>query len=208
MRDETTVFVVDDDPAIRDAVRQIVTSVGLGVETYSTAQEFLDKYDSSRPGCLVLDVRMPGRSGLDLQRDLARRNVPLPVIIITGFADVHLAVRALKAGAVDFIEKPFSTQVLLDRIEDALEKDRQAREEQAKRAEFSARRATLTPREREVMDLVVAGKPNKAIAADLRLSLKTIEGHRAHVMEKMRVGSLAELVRMAVTLENTKRGKS
>ena len=207
-QDDATVFVVDDDPAIRDAVRQIVTSVGLGVETYSSAQEFLDKYDSSRPGCLVLDVRMPGRSGLDLQRDLARRDVTLPVIIITGFADVHLAVLALKAGAVDFIEKPFSNQMLLERIEDALEQDHQARKEHAKRAEFSARLSTLTPREREVMDLVVAGKPNKAMAADLRLSLKTIEGHRAHVMEKMRVGSLAELVRMAITLEKTKRGKS
>ena len=195
---------MDDDPAVRDAVRQVVLSVGLSVETYSTSQEFLDKYDPSRPGCLVLDVRMPGRSGLDLQRELSQRGVALPIIIITGYADVYLAVRALKAGAVDFIEKPFSSQVLLERIEEAIEKDRQARKENAKRAEFTARLESLTPRERQVMDLVVDGQPNKAIAAELGLSLKTVEGHRAHVMEKMKVGSLAELVRLSVTAQSGK----
>lgn len=201
---DSTVFVVDDDPAVRDAVRQVVLSVGLAVETYSTSQEFLDKYDPARPGCLVLDVRMPGRSGLDLQRELSQRGIALPVIIITGYADVYLAVRALKAGALDFIEKPFSSQVLLERIEEAIEKDRQARKENATRAEFAVRLDSLTPRERQVMDLVVDGQPNKAIAAELGLSLKTVEGHRAHVMEKMKVSSLAELVRLAVTAQGRK----
>jgi RNA polymerase sigma factor (sigma-70 family) len=201
MAADATVFVVDDDPALRDALSKLVASVGLGVETYSTAQEFLDQYDPAKPGCLILDVRMPGRSGLDLQKELTERESTLPIIILTGFADVHLAVRALKAGAMDFLEKPFSNQVLLDRIEEAVERDRRAREARARQTEFAARLAALTPREREVMVLVVGGKSNKEIAAALGLSLKTVEGHRAHVMEKTQVGSLAELVRLALMVE-------
>lgn len=201
MASEPTVFVVDDDPDLRAVLSNLIASVGLAVETFSSAQEFLDRYDPSRAGCLVLDVRMPGQSGLDLQRELARRDATLPVIIITGFAEVHLAVRALKGGAIDFIEKPFSNQVLLDRIEEAIRRDRQARQEKERRGRFAERLATLTPREREVMERVVAGKPNKVIATELGLSLKTVEGHRAHVMEKMQVDSLAELVRLAVGAE-------
>ncbi|MGH7819539.1 MAG: response regulator transcription factor [Candidatus Binatia bacterium] len=199
MPDSPTVFVVDDDPTVLKALRDLIRSSGLAVQTYASAQEFLAAYDPKQPGCLVLDVRMPGQSGLELQRELSARNLRLPTIIVTGFADVHVAVRAMKAGAVDVIEKPFSSQVLLDRIEEALERDRQERSLRDRRARFEARVATLTRREREVMDRVVAGKPNKEIAAELGLSLKTVEGHRARVMEKMQVDSLADLIRLAIT---------
>lgn len=196
MPPSATVFVVDDDPAMRESLRWLIESVGLQVKTFPTAQEFLTKYESDKPGCLVLDVRMPGLSGLDLQQELSKRAISLPIIMITGYAEVPMAVRALKAGAIDFIEKPFSDQVLLDRIQQAIESDREARRERAGRTEFSMLLSRLTPREREVMELVVAGKPNKVIAAELGLSPKTVEVHRARVMEKMQVDSLAELVRL------------
>ena len=200
MSPEATVFVIDDDPAVRESLQWLIESVGLNVETYSTAQGFLDAFDRDRPGCLVLDVRMPGISGLDLQDQLASQQVRIPVIIITGHADVPMAVRAMKAGVVDFIEKPFSDELLLDRIRAALELDARIRVNQSHRTEVEAYFAQLTPREREVMSMVVAGKSNKQIAAELRLSQKTVEVHRAHVMQKMHAESLAELVQMAVTL--------
>ncbi len=200
MSPEATVFVIDDDPAVRESLQWLIESVGLKVETYSNAQEFLDAFDRDRPGCLVLDVRMPGISGLDLQDQLASQQVRIPVIIITGHADVPMAVRAMKAGVVDFIEKPFSDELLLDRIRAALELDARIRLNQSHRTEVEAYFAQLTPREREVMGSVVAGKSNKQIAAELGLSQKTVEVHRAHVMQKMHADSLAELVQMAVTL--------
>ena len=200
MSPEATVFVIDDDPAVRESLQWLIESVGLNVKTYSTAQGFLDAFDRDRPGCLVLDVRMPGISGLDLQDQLASQQVRIPVIIITGHADVPMAVRAMKAGVVDFIEKPFSDELLLDRIRAALELDARIRVNQSHRTEVEAHFAQLTPREREVMSMVVAGKSNKQIAAELRLSQKTVEVHRAHVMQKMHAESLAELVQMAVTL--------
>ena len=192
------VFVVDDDRAMRESLRWLLESIGLSVRTYATAAEFLDDHDPAQPGCLVLDVRMPGMSGLDLQTELARRGAELPTIVVTGHAEVAMAVRAVKAGAIDFIEKPFSDQLLLDRVRQALEIDRQSREVRMRREEARRRLASLSAREREVLGLVAAGKANKEIAAALGLSPKTVEVHRAHVMAKMAVDSLAELIRVAL----------
>jgi len=195
---EPTVFVVDDDRAMRDSLSWLLDSVGLRVRSYATAAEFLADHDPAQPGCLVLDVRMPGMSGLDLQAELARRGVELPTIVITGHAEVSMAVRAVKAGAIDFIEKPFSDQLLLDRVRQALEIDLEVREVRRRREDALRRLATLTAREREVLNLVVAGKQNKEIASELGVSPKTVEVHRAHVMSKMCVDSLAELIRITL----------
>ena len=195
---EAIVFVVDDDRAMRDSLRWLLESIGLTVRTYATAAEFLREHQPSQPGCLVLDVRMPGMSGLDLQAELVQRGAELPTIVVTGHAEVAMAVRAVKAGAIDFIEKPFSDQLLLDRVRQALEIDRQSREVRARREEARRRLASLSGREREVLELVAAGKANKEVAATLGLSTKTVEVHRAHVMSKMAVDSLAELIRVAI----------
>jgi len=192
------VFVVDDDPAMRDSLRWLIESTGLSVETFADAHTFLARVRPDLPGCLVLDVRMPGMSGLDLQAELARRGVGLPTIVVTGHAEVPMAVRAVKAGAIDFIEKPFSDQLLLDRVRQGIEMDRLERDGRARRADVLRRMSLLTQREREVLDLVVAGRANKEIAATLRLSPKTVEVHRSHVMEKMQASSVAELVRLAL----------
>ena len=202
---EPTVFVVDDDPAMRESLRWLIESVGLRVETYSVPQDFLQTYDAARPGCLVLDMRMPGMSGLELQEELTERKATLPIIIVTGYAEVPMAVRALKAGAVDFIEKPFSDQLLLDRIQQAIETDRQTRGQQAYKAQLATRIASLSAREREVMELVIAGKANREIAEELGLSQKTVEVHRSRVMEKMQVDSLAELVRVVLEARSESR---
>jgi FixJ family two-component response regulator len=202
MKHAETVYVVDDDKAVRDSLRWLIESVGLPVETFGSAQEFLRRCeDDEVRGCLVADVRLPGVSGLDLQDRLRAMDIYLPTIVITGHGDVPVAVRAMKAGALDFIEKPFSDQILLDRIREAMARDEKYRELAGHCDELAARFHRLTPREREVMDLVVAGRLNKQIAAELGLSHKTIEVHRAHVMNKMRAESLAELVRIAVVLE-------
>ena len=193
---EATVFVVDDDADLRESLGWLLESAGLRVKSYSTAQEFLTEYKSEEPGCLLLDVRMPGLSGLDLQEELRRRGVPPPIIIMTGHAKVPMAVRALKGGAIDFIQKPFSDQSLLERIRQAIDLDRRTREVRMECTKFADLLTYLTPREREVMDLVIAGKPNKIIAADLGISSKTVEIHRGRVMEKMQVESVAELVRL------------
>jgi len=193
-----TVYVVDDDPAMRSSLRWLIESVGLTVRTCSSAQEFLRTYDANDPGCLVLDVRMPGMSGLDLQNELQARKLQIPILIITGYAEVPLAVRAMKAGAFDFIEKPFSDQTLLDRIRAAVAQDEVARRRRTAREPVEARMRLLTPRERDVMERVISGMSNKLIAADLNLSMKTVEVHRAHVMEKLQAGSLADLIRLAL----------
>lgn len=200
MPSDSIVFVVDDDAAVLDSLRFLIESVGLQVRTFSSADEFLAAYTPDQPGCLVLDIRMPGMSGLELQEQLAKRGYTLPVIIITAHGDVPSAVRAMHAGAVDFVSKPFNAQSLLDRVHQALAKDAQTRRDAAVRAAIAAKVALLTPREREVMDLVVSGMSNKGIAAQLQLSAKTVETHRARVMEKMEAGSVAELVHMALTL--------
>jgi FixJ family two-component response regulator len=183
---------------MRSSLRWLIESVGLAVRTCSSAQEFLRTYQPSDPGCLVLDVRMPGMSGLDLQAELAARRIHIPILIITGYAEVPLAVRAMKAGAFDFIEKPFSDQTLLDRIRAAVAHDEGGRRRRAARADVERRLRLLTARERDVLNRVVTGKSNKVIAADLELSTKTVEVHRAHVMEKLKADSLADLIRLCL----------
>jgi two-component system response regulator FixJ len=199
-----TVFVVDDDSAVRDALRFLMRSVGLTVETFSSAAEFLDAYRDDRAGCLVLDIRMPGMTGLELQDKLIERRSILPIIFITGHGDVPMAVEAMQAGAMDFIQKPFRDQDLLDRIHQAIDKDAKTRQSLGELAAIRTRLASLTPREREVMDLVVHGKANKVIAGDLDLSQRTVEIHRARVMEKMEASSLAHLVRMVLEVGELK----
>jgi two-component system response regulator FixJ len=195
---EPTVFVVDDDQAVRDSLCWLIEAAGLNVKAFNSAQEFLAVYDPQWAGCLVLDVRLPGMSGLELQRELVQRQITLPIIIITGHGDVSTAVRAMKAGAVDFIEKPFSDELLIQRVRDALEKDAQNRQVTADRNNIQQRIALLTPREKQVLELVVQGKLNKQIAADLHLSQKTVEAHRANLMSKMQATNVADLVKQAM----------
>ena len=197
------VFIVDDDEAVRNSLRLLVKSVGLTAAALDSAQEFLASYDPLQPGCLVLDVRMPGMSGLELQQQLNLRGAVIPVIFITGHGDVPMAVEAMQQGAFDFLQKPFRDQDLIDRIQRALEKDRVNRAELGKRSDLRARHEALTPREREVLALVMSGKANKVMAADLGLSQRTVEVHRARVMEKMGASSLAHLVRMVLDLEES-----
>jgi FixJ family two-component response regulator len=197
------VFIVDDDGAVRNSLRLLVKSVGLPASTANSAQEFLTTYDSAHPGCLILDVRMPGMSGIELQQQLNLRGAVIPVIFITGHGDIPMAVEAMQQGAFDFLQKPFRDQDLIDRIQRALEKDRVSRDELTQRSRIRERRETLTPREREVLDLVTSGKPNKIMAADLGLSQRTVEIHRARVMEKMGASSLAQLVRMTLDLRGS-----
>lgn len=195
---EPTVFVVDDDQAMRTSLKWLIESTGMQVRTFESADAFLTTYFPGWAGCLLLDVRMPGMSGLELQQHLGREGLQIPVIIITGHGDVGMAVKAMKAGAVDFIEKPFNDEDLLGAIRKALAVDERRRVSQATRAEIAARLGELTPREHEVMIMVTDGKSNKDMAAELGVSTKTVEAHRARVMEKMRAESLAELVRMAL----------
>ncbi len=195
---DATVFVVDDDQAMRTSLQWLIESTGMQVQTYASADAFLAAHYPGRAGCLLLDVRMPGMSGLELQAYLTREGYRLPVILITGHGDVAMAVKAMKAGAMDFIEKPFHDEDLLRSIRNALEFDQKHRASRAARAEIVMRLAELTPREHEVMAMVTDGKSNKEIAASLNVSAKTVEAHRARVMEKMRAESLAELVRMAL----------
>ncbi len=198
MTSEPTVFVVDDDQAMRTSLQWLIESIGMPVKTFDSADAFLAGYHPGGAGCLLLDVRMPGMSGLELQGYLAREGYRLPVIMITGHGDVAMAVKAMKSGAVDFIEKPFHDEDLLRSIRNALDFDRKQRANRETRAEVAARLSELTPREHEVMAMVTDGKANKEIAAELGVSAKTVEAHRARVMEKMRADSLADLVRMAM----------
>ena len=201
-----TVFIVDDDEAVRTSLRLLVKSVGLSAATFVSAQEFLASYDPQQPGCLVLDVRMPGMSGLEVQRQLNLRGAVLPVIFITGHGDIAMAVEAMQDGAFDFLQKPFRDQDLIDRLQRALEKDNESRVALGQRARNRERLESLTPREREVLALVTSGKANKVMAADLGLSQRTVEIHRARVMEKMGASSVAQLVRMVLDLEEGERG--
>jgi two-component system, LuxR family, response regulator FixJ len=196
------VFVVDDDDAVRGSLRLLLKSVGLAAQPFGSAQDFLEHYSPDQPGCLVLDVRMPGMSGLELQQQLNVRGAVIPVIFITGHGDVPMAVEAMHHGAFDFLQKPFRDQDLIDRIQRALEKDRGYRQELRKREQIRERRDSLTPREQEVLELVTSGKANKVMAADLGVSQRTVEIHRARVMEKMGAASLAQLVRMVIDLRS------
>jgi len=198
--DEPIVFIVDDDEAVRRAMERLIRSVGLRVESFASAQEFLTREAPPEPACIVLDVRMPGLSGLDLQEKLAEAKLDMPVIFMTGHGTVPMSVRAMKAGATDFLQKPIDDQVLLDAVQQAIEQDRQAKRERERLREIEKRAESLTPREREVFALVVTGMLNKQIAYDLGTSEKTIKVHRARVMQKMQADSLADLVRMAGTL--------
>jgi FixJ family two-component response regulator len=191
------VFVIDDDPSMRAALEDLVRSVGLQVQAFASPLEFLESKRPGAPGCLVLDVRLPGMSGLTFQKELVKEGVTLPVIFITGHGDIPMSVRAMKAGAVEFLTKPFHDQELLDAIHAAIERDRDGRREMVILTELRKRYATLTERERHIMRLVVAGRANKQIAAELNLSEMTVKVHRGQVMRKMKAGSLPELVRMA-----------
>lgn len=195
-----TVFIVDDDASIRVAMQALMESIEMTHEIFASGDEFLEAVELDRPGCLVLDIRMPGLGGLELQELLAQRGSLLPVIFITGHGDVPMAVEAMQKGAVDFIQKPFRDQDLLDRIRQALSTDSKRRQRQREQAVVADRRGKLTKREQEVFDLVVTGKPNKIIAYELGVSQRTIEIHRARVMEKMQANSLADLVKMHIAL--------
>ena len=193
-----TAYVVDDDESIRTLLRWLMESNGVAVRTFATATEFIESYRSGDAGCLVLDLKLPGMSGLELQEYLNSKGIEIPIVFVTGHGDVPAAVSALKGGAVDFIEKPFSHREVLSIIENALQRDAENREKRARRSRIAGRLAMLTEREREVLQRVIEGKPNKIIAADLDISMKTVEFHRAKVMEKMGVTSVAELVQFAM----------
>lgn len=197
-----TVFVVDDDEGVRNSLRFLLKSVGLASRTLASASEFLATYKISQPGCLVLDVRMPGLSGLELQQQLNRLGAVIPVIFITGHGDIPMAVEAMQHGAFDFLQKPFRDQDLIDRIQRALERDRRNRAALTEHAKIRERLDSLTPREREVLTLMMRGMPNKVMAAELGVSQRTVEIHRARVMEKSGAGSLAQLVRMVLDVES------
>ena len=199
MNAEPTVFVVDDNLGVRNSLRALMKSAGLAVETYESGEEFLGAYDPERPGCLVLDVRLrAGASGLDVQDELRARNATLPIIVLTGHGNVPISVRAMKAGAIDFLQKPVAPKVLVERIRAAIEADRCAREAAIEHNDVRDRLERLTPREREVMALLVDGKTTKEIAYDLHLSARTVEAHRRTVLRKMNVTSAAQLVRIVI----------
>ena len=203
MDNSTTIYVVDDDEAVRDSLGLLMQSVGLPVETFDSCQAFLDVYSEERTGCLLLDIRMPGMNGIRLQTELLERQSALPIIFITGHGDIPMAVEAIKRGAADFIPKPFRDQELLDRIDKVLNENEKSREDKQENHAVNQRIASLTQREFEVMQLMVEGKANKVIAIELNISQRTIETHRARVMDKMQATSFAHLVSMVTRVESS-----
>jgi two-component system response regulator FixJ len=203
MSSEPTVFVVDDDPALRTSLKRLLQSEAWAVETFADAEGFLNGYDSDMPGVLLLDIKMPGMDGMQLQKHLKQNSVTIPIIMITGHGTVSMSVRAMKDGAVDFVEKPFRAQVLLDRIAQAMDLDKQNRRDASEQQRIEALFERLTPRESEVMKLVVAGNTSKQIADKLEISDKTVALHRAHFMGKLDVSRVADVVRMAMVLWGT-----
>lgn len=201
MNTQPVVHLVDDEPIARKTLTQLLSSVGMQVEAYSSAQEFLDNVDANACGCLVLDLFMPNISGLDLMKIMHERGLSFPTIFVTGHGDVTTAVRAMKAGAFDYLEKPFGHQELLDRVNQAISEDQRTRHRVRQIRDWGQRLGLLSDRERQVMTMVVAGRMSKEIAADLGVSLKTIERHRSRIMEKLQVGSVAELVRIVMAAE-------
>ncbi|QEG18065.1 response regulator transcription factor [Gimesia maris] len=202
IQQEATVFVVDDDPAIRKSLRWLIESVGLKVQTHELASEFLESYSPEIPGCLVLDIRIPGMSGLELQEKLRERGYDIPVIIVSGYGDVPMAVRAMKAGAIDFLEKPVSDQVLLDYIQKGIETDIKNKQNRIQNQDLMERKELLTRREREVMEYVVAGFSSREIAGTLNVSFKTVEAHRAKIMKKMQAKSVPKLIQMDLQIKD------
>ncbi len=202
IQQEATVFVVDDDPAIRKSLRWLIESVGLKVQTHELASEFLESYSPEIPGCLVLDIRIPGMSGLELQEKLRERGYDIPVIIVSGYGDVPMAVRAMKAGAIDFLEKPVSDQVLLDYIQKGIETDIKNKQNRIQNQDLMERKELLTRREREVMEYVVAGFSSREIAGTLNVSFKTVEAHRAKIMKKMQARSVPKLIQMDLQIKD------
>lgn len=198
MQAKPIVHIVDDDSAIRDSLSMLMKSVGFEPQTYASAEKFLDKADLESPGCLVADVRMQGMSGLELQQVLNEKDIKLPVIIITGHGDVPMAVQAMKAGAVDFLEKPYDNNLLINRIKQCIKEASKEQDKESKLTEAKLKLAQLTPREQEVMNLLVAGKHNKEIANEMNISVRTAEAHRAKVMKKLQVDSLSGVVRIAL----------
>ena len=201
MSETSSVFIVDDDEQVRSALTLLMESVGLKSESFSSAQEYLDQFDATKSGCLILDVRMPGLSGLDLQARLSVEKIHPPIIIITGHGDVPMAVRAVTAGAVDFIEKPFNNQSMLDCVHRAIEQDAKTRGESSRLQDIESRYNELTPREKEVLQSVIEGRRNKIIASEMNISQSTVEAHRSKVMEKMMANTLSDLMRMALLLK-------
>jgi FixJ family two-component response regulator len=198
--EQPVVFVIDDDASVRDAIADLLRSVGLAVESFGSTQEFLQSKRPDAPGCIVLDVRLPGPSGLEFQRTLSKSNIHLPIIFISGHGDIAMSVRAMKSGAIEFLTKPLPEQELLDAVQTGIERDRARRQEAKVVAELRERFDSLTPREREVLALVVTGRRNKQIAAQAKLSEMTVKVHRSQIMRKMRAKSLVDLVRMADAL--------